>query len=170
MSPIQKIKEGVLRQDWSIIQEAYHDLTGEDITIPVTDEPKPSVKKKTSKKAAKKAVKKTVVEEKDEGFTTSIRRKPQAPQKIVKDGKEYTMMQTEEIDLNAINTQFIDYRDMFREDVEIDKKLKPKKQMVRNRPEFTTVTANCVSCGRTFNNVNAAFAKHFRCNSCCRRS
>ena len=173
MSPIQKIKEGVIRQDWSIIQEAYYDLTGEDVSTPVeiVAPEKKTVKKstkKTTKKVAKKVVKKETVQ--DDGVTTSIKRKPQEPQKTEYKGKEYTVMQTEEIDLDAINTQFIDYPDLFREDVKIDKKLKPKKQVVRSRPVFKTTTATCTSCGRQFDNVNPAFVKHFRCNACCRRS
>lgn len=168
MSPIEKIKEAFLRKDWSIIQEAYNALTGQEL-----EDTEPEVEKeyeepielpKAKKTRAKKSVTKEPAQSKSEDFTMP-KRKVGSGGVVLVNGKEYNRMTVQQIDPNSIKNTFTDNSNLASADRKIDKKLKPRNLTERNRGEYSQVEANCVACGRLAL-VEPFEKKHYRCKYC----
>lgn len=169
MSPIEKIKEAFLQQDWTIIQEAFKELTGQDLEskpvakrtkaaldnddIPILKEPKKAGRPKKVQVESKQS--------KDEDFT--MVRKPRQGQQVREDGKVNCAI--EQIDIRKVKNDFVDDKTLARKDAKIDKKLMPKTRKERDRPEYSLVETECVSCGRIAK-VEPFERKHYRCNRC----
>lgn len=187
MSPIEKIKEAFLLQDWSIIQEAFKDLTGQELeSKPVKKEKKTSsvpveldipevgvpdniVKKKTGRPKKEKigptgGGSPPVKQSKAEDFTMPKKGNISGG-KVVVNGKEYQQMAVTQIDIRNVENTFVDNGKLASADRKIDKKLQSGVRAERVRGEYNQVEANCVSCGRLAM-VEPFEKKHFRCKNC----
>lgn len=174
MSPIEKIKHAFLSQDWTIVQEAYKDLTGQELVV------KETVKKTIGKKSKKIETplkvdeptplpKVSSIVEEQETFTTIKRAGAvQAPQKFVgADGKEHTYCGVEQIDLSKSKINLFD-DDLSLETNFIGKPNKPLKKVketTRQGYNDSLVEAQCKGCDRFFK-VPRDFASHYRCDGC----
>lgn len=163
MSPIEKIKQAFQSQDWTIIQEAYKDLTGQDLSI---NEPK---KKRSKKMENPIKVEEPVIDKKEETFTT-IRKQNSVkpPQKFVgEDGKEHTYCGIEQIDLSKSKINLFN-DDLTMETNFIGKPNKPVKQVkqtTRQGYNDSLVETQCKGCEKIFK-VQREFASHYRCDGC----
>lgn len=172
MSPIEKIKHAFQAQDWSIIQEAYKDLTGQDLA---SQEPK---RKRTKKVATPLKVDEPtpivpVVERSQETFTSikANNNLVRPPQKFIgEDGKEHTYCGVEQIDLDKSKIN------LFEDDLSLETNFigapnKPTKTIKRTtRPSYndSLVEVQCKGCDKYFK-VQREFASHFRCDGCMKR-
>lgn len=172
MSPIAKIKAAFEAQDWSIVEEAYKELTGEDLKQPAK---KSKVRGTKSNKVIVDEVPETVVKniplakERDNDTFTSIRNKNQVvpPQKFVRDGKEHTMCGVEQLDLSKSKINLFE-DDLSMENQLVGKPNKPVKkvsQTTREGYKEGLVEAQCKGCDRYFK-VQREFASHYRCEGC----
>lgn len=168
MSPIEKIKHAYQSQDWSIIQEAYKDLTGQDLTVK-------EVLKKSSKKSKQietpLKVDEPIIEKKEQETFTTIKgnaNNVRPPQKFVgADGKEHTYCGVEQIDLSKSKINLFD-DDLSLETNFIGKPNKPLKKVketTRQGYNDSLVEAQCKGCDRFFK-VPREFASHYRCDGC----
>lgn len=174
MSPIDKIKEAFLQQDWSIIQEAYEQLTGQELTNIVENKTKAKKSKVRGKKSNEvlvdpvpEVLESIPVERDQESFTSIKNGKRQEPVKVLKDGVERTMCVTEQIDLSKSKINLF-YDDLSMENQLVGKANKPVskvKQTTRPGYQNNLVEVQCKSCDRFFK-VQKEFSSHFRCEGC----
>ena len=149
-TPLELIKQGILKGDLKLVEDGYTALTGETVTKktePILDiEPMPySLEEETDE----------TFEDPDDQFKRQVRGQHKQETRELDDGTIQTEAKREAVDLSKIGAfnMFEDdgetgaeYKD---EDRVADKK-SSKKPKVNRRKEAKKVTAKCVECFKTF--------------------
>ena len=148
MSPIEKIKQGILSGDIQIVHEGYVALTGEDLLgsiEPVTESRQKTTKKKATKKkaarkktAAKKVTRKKAVEKRtaDKSNTGGF---------IIKDPENDSSGGPVKFSGNLFESIMGYAEEMTDAEREELKKISPAKL-----DKYVGVSKDCVKCGKTF--------------------
>ncbi len=154
MTPLELIKQGILKGSLSLVEDGYTALTGETVTKkqiteakPIPDlEPMPyDLEEETDE----------VIEDPDDLFKRQVRGEHKQHTRELEDGTIQTEARKEVVDLSKIGAF-----NMFEDDGETSAEYKDKdrvfdkkssqKTKVGRRKEIQKVTAKCVDCFKTF--------------------
>lgn len=151
MTPLELIKQGILKGDLRLVEDGYTALTGETVTKKQITKAKPIPKVDTPDE--EEVV--DTIEDPDDQFRVQIRGEQQQQTRELDDGTLQTEARRETVDLSKIGAfnMFEDdgetgaeYKD---EDREFDKKSSTKTKVSR-RKETAKVTATCAGCNKIF--------------------
>lgn len=173
MTPLELIKQGILKGDLSLVEDGYIALTGEKVTKRQVTKAKPVSKKPVPYEQEEETDE--FIEDLDDPFRRQIRSEHRQQTRELEDGTLQTEARTEKVDLSKIGAfnMFEDdgetsaeYKD---EDRKFDKKSATKTKVGR-RKQVAKVTATCVDCSKTFK----VLAIHqlegsFTCTKCIKR-
>ncbi len=169
MTPLEKIKVGILRNDMKLIESAYTDLTGEIIIV--IDVSQVEAKPIPDMEPMPYELEEETTEDPDDPFRVQIRGENKQQTRELEDGTIQTEARKESVDLSKI-AAFNMFSDDGSEDIENrkgDKGLYVKKPEPR-RQEVKKVTASCVDCQKIFKVLPIhQMEGSFTCTKCIKR-
>lgn len=150
MTPLELIKQGILKGDLTLVEDGYIALTGETVTKKVVAKAKPIPKLEPMPYDLEEETDEEV-EDPDDQFRVQIRDEHKQHTRELDDGTVQTEARREAVDLSKIGA-FNMFSDDGEDDIdnrEGDKGLYVKKPEPR-RKKVKKVTAKCVDCLKTF--------------------
>lgn len=149
MTPIEKIKSGIEKEDMDLVSEGFYDLTGEIVSREEAIDTQDPLLKQVVSDSSSDA----------EDFITSTR----------SSGKPSKYSRAEPLEIRDRENSFVDDGTEASEDRELDKILAVKPPVERTRQPFKKTSIQCSTCNKDFKISPSLVRENYKCDSCIMR-